>query len=149
MVTHSLAARAGLLGAIAIGAALLSSGSSTAKSGLTVPQIAVRHFHSISPQALAIGGDGSVWLIDEYHGISRLRPNGHVKSYGFGGDRYSDFAVDIVNGPDGAIWFAATDTVGRIDPQAAKPIRTWPVGPGWMASAITSANGALWFTNVG
>jgi streptogramin lyase len=149
MGTHPLAARAALLGAIAIGAVLFSSPSSSGKSELTVPEISVRHFHTLLPQALAIGGDGSVWMTDKYYGISRLRPDGHLKSYSFGADRYSDFAVDLVTGPDGAIWFAATDTVGRIDPEGATPIRTWPVGPGWMAYAITSAYGALWFTNEG
>ena len=95
------------------------------------------------PEHLALAGDGSLWMTDEYYGITRLDPDGRVTHYL---DDYTyDTAEDIVVGPDGAIWFAGGGTVGRID--QAGTVASWPVGGFHLARAITAANGALWFTN--
>src|SRR5438105_12603481 len=123
---------------------LLLSGSSPAQTGLAGPVRSVVHFRSLYPQELALGADGSVWVSDEFGGIARLRPSGRVTSYRLGGDQFIGVATDVTLGPDGALWFAALDQVGRIDTRGRGAVGTWRVRGGASARAITAGGGALW-----
>jgi streptogramin lyase len=97
------------------------------------------------PQQLALGSDGSIWATGAYGGVTRLDPGGHARTYEIGLDEY---AADLASGPDGAIWIAANDRIVRLD--AAGHQRSWRVVGGFaLARSITSAGGALWFTNEG
>jgi streptogramin lyase len=96
------------------------------------------------PQQLALGDDGSIWATGSYGGVTRLDPGGHARTYGIGEDEYG---VDLVAGPDGSIWVAANDLIVRLDTAGHR--RSWPVGGYGLARSITSAGGALWFTNEG
>ena len=123
-------------------AALL--GTSAAATPAASPTAAKVRLPRVWPQALALGDDGSIWATGAYEGITRLDPSGHAKTFGIGED---EFAIDLVSGPDGAMWAAANDIVVRID--AAGNRRSWHVRGFGLARAITSAGQALWYTNEG
>jgi len=108
------------------------------------PKQAAVRLPSTWPQQLALADDGSVWMTDEYAGITRLGPHGRMREFTIGGDLP---ATDIVKGSDGAMWFAAIEKVGRID--STGTVQTWRVSGFGLARAITAADGALWFTNEG
>jgi len=88
--------------------------------------------------------DGSLWITDEYHGVTRLEPDGRVREYTISED---GVAADIVDGADGAVWFAGIETVGRID--RTGKVETWRVDGFGLARAITAVDGTFWFTNEG
>ena len=135
-------ARLGALGLVAASFVLLNAGAAAAPAG-SPSQSEVR-LPRTWPQQLTLGPDGSIWSTDEYGGITRLDPSGHVRTYQIGQDQYGE---DLTSGPDGAIWVAADDLIVRVDP--AGPRRSWRAGGYGLARAITSAGGALWFTNEG
>jgi len=89
--------------------------------------------------------DGSVWITDEYRGVVRLDPEGRVREYTIGEE--DGVAADIVDGADGAVWFAGIETVGRID--RTGKVETWRVGGFGLARAITAMDETFWFTNEG
>ena len=97
------------------------------------------------PQQLALADDGSLWMTGTYGGITRLDPEGQFTKYEIDFD--DGEPVDIVQGPDGAMWFAAIESVGRVSETG--DIKTWPVAGYAMAYAITAGDGALWFPNEG
>jgi virginiamycin B lyase len=126
----------------AVSALLL--GTCAAAAPASPPRIAKVRLPRIGPQEVALGVDGSVWTTGEYGGVTQLDRNGHIRSYGIGRDEYG---ADLVSGPDGAIWVAANDVVVRIDATGRR--RSRRVGANGLAQSITSAGGALWFTNDG
>jgi virginiamycin B lyase len=92
-----------------------------------------------SPQGVAIGDDGSVWITDEDLGLARLRPDGRIQWLA------RDMQIGDITNAYGALWFAGTDAVGRID--ANGTVKTWPIPGNESGTAITAAGGALWFTS--
>jgi virginiamycin B lyase len=94
------------------------------------------------PHQLAVGDDGSLWMTDAYGGITRLDPGGRVTNLMVTGDLPAE---DLVRGPDGAIWFAAIETVGRLDRNGRAEI--WRTRG--LAYAITAARDGVWFTDDG
>jgi len=102
----------------------------------------------IHPQQLAIAGDGSVWIADRYRGLARRDAHGRVKAYGLAaGEWEDDWATAIVRGPDGAIWFATTGSVGRIND--AGKLRKWRLPRSSFAGPATAADDAVSFANDG
>jgi streptogramin lyase len=97
------------------------------------------------PGQVALAGDGSVWMTDEYRGVTRLSPSGGTKDFL---TRDEDFVHDIVAGPDGSIWVADDLQVVRID-AAGKVTRRRAGGGRGFADAITSAGGAVWVADEG
>jgi streptogramin lyase len=111
-------------------------------------QTAIRLPGQLRPQEVAIAGDGAVWAADEYHGVVRRDARGQVTSYDLASDEWEDdWASDIVRGPDGAIWFATTSTVGRIDHSGRR--RTWRLPGSSFAGAAATAEGSVWFSSDG
>jgi virginiamycin B lyase len=104
------------------------------------PRASVVRLRSIDPQRLALGDDGSLWVTDEINGVGRLAPDGRFQRLKLGGRQVNDLTSAY-----GAIWFAGTDTVGRID--AAGHAQMWDAPDDASAGAITAAGGALWFTS--
>jgi virginiamycin B lyase len=131
-----------LVVAFVAGALLVGCGAAQRPSA---PEQAAIPLPSTWPQQLALAKDGSLWMTGTYGGITRLAPDGDVKSFDIDFD--DGEPVDIVQGPDGAMWFAAIESVGRIDETGG--VEIWPVDGYAMAYAITAGNGALWFTNEG
>lgn len=109
--------------------ALLGAGASEQPAE---PRLTAVRLPGSVPQRLALTDDGSLWMTP---GITRLDPAGRRR-------RFRVDAVDLVKGPDGAMWFAGPETVGRID--RAGRVRTWRDAYG---DAITVANGAVWVTS--
>jgi virginiamycin B lyase len=96
--------------------------------------------------SLALSDDDTVWAADSYGSITRVDPSGKVTDFALPEDEQPelDFPGDIVEGPDGAMWFTTTLTVGRIDGQGeitSSDVRSWP-------SAITTGEGGLWFATL-
>lgn len=98
------------------------------------------------PERLALDDDGGLWMTDRFWGIARLDGDGYIDQHSLGGDDASAVA-DIVKGPDGAIWFAAFESVGRVDD--AGDVKTWRVDGFGLARTIAAANDEVWFTNDG
>ncbi|MGA7200449.1 MAG: hypothetical protein WBX26_01360 [Candidatus Cybelea sp.] len=111
------------------------------------------YYNSASPafQGIAQGSDGAYWLTDWADGvIVRLSAHGKIKRYAVKGD--SDLS-DIVAGPDGALWFAQGDSVGRITTSGKIAIygtssrrqttSVWDLG---VQDITVGPDGALWFT---
>ncbi len=109
------------------------------------PQQSAVRLPSTWPQRVAMADDGSVWITDEYRGVVRLDPEGRVREYTIGEE--DGVAADIVDGADGAVWFAGIETVGRID--RTGKVETWRVGGFGLARAITAMDETFWFTNEG
>jgi streptogramin lyase len=107
-------------------------------------EVVYRLPHDTLPGRLALAGDGSVWMTDEYRAVTRLDPSGRTKDFLA---RDEDFATDIVTGPDGAVWVAQGASVVRID--AAGQVKRRRVGGYGSVDAITTAGGAVWFANGG
>jgi virginiamycin B lyase len=109
------------------------------------------YYNSASPafQGIAQGTDGAYWLTDWADGvIVRLSAHGRMKKYGV---KNSDLS-DIVSGPDGALWFAQGDSVGRITTSGQITIygtsprpttSAWDLG---VQDITVGPDGALWFT---
>jgi virginiamycin B lyase len=111
-------------------------------------QSAIRLPGEIRPQEVAIAGDGSVWAVDEYHGVVQRNARGQVRSFDLASDEWEDdWASDIVRGPDGAIWFATTSTVGRIDHSGR--LRKWSLPRSAFVGSAATAGEAVWFSSDG
>src|SRR6266511_5561316 len=79
---------------------LFSGCDQTRQSALE--QRAIRLPSKIYPQEVAIAGDGSVWMADEYHGLARRDARGQIRSYVVASNEWEeDWANDIVRGPNG------------------------------------------------
>jgi virginiamycin B lyase len=64
-----------------------------------------------SPMYIAPGPDGNVWLTAGSTRIYSITPTGDVHEYEL--DRS---AGDLTQGPDGALWFASANSIGRLVP---------------------------------
>jgi virginiamycin B lyase len=110
------------------------------------------YYNSASPafEGIAQGSDGAYWLTDWADGlIVRLSPHERMKKYHV----YDSDLSDIVAGPDGALWFAQGDSVGRITTSgkitifstgARQTTYAWDLG---VQDITVGPDGALWFTN--
>jgi streptogramin lyase len=120
--------------------AVLAAVASLALCGQASAQTAQRvRLPLEDPQHVALADDGSLWIADEALGLARLRPDGRVQS------SLRDLQIEDITSAYGAIWFAGTDGVGRID--ASGRVKTWPIPGDESGEAITAAGGALWFVS--
>jgi streptogramin lyase len=110
------------------------------------------YYNSASPafEGIAQGSDGAYWLTDWADGvIVRLSTHGKMKKYAVKGN--SDLS-DIVAGPDGALWFAQGDSVGRITTTGRITIygtrarQTTYLDDLGVEDITVGPDGALWFT---
>ena len=104
------------------------------------PRQHVVRLNRTSPERVAIGADGSVWLADSYGGVVRLDSAGRSSERAL-----AHTVADLVRGPDGAMWFAAYEAVGRIDRAGA--LKTWPEDALAVFRAITATSDAVWVAN--
>src|SRR5438270_8622178 len=94
------------------------------------------------PQKLALAADGSLWMTDEYGGVTRRAPSGRVKTFSLGQDVYaSDVTVDA----SGTAWVAAFEREARID--AGGQVTTWFTPKNGTADAATAAGADAWFAD--
>jgi virginiamycin B lyase len=144
--TRSTGSRLTAILSLIVASALLGGCAHATQTKEPAPpqQTAVR-LPSTWPQRLVMADDGSVWITDEYHGVTRLDPDGRAREYTISEDDAD--AADIVAGADGAAWFAGIETVGRID--RTGKVETWRVDGFGLARAITAVDGEFWFTNEG
>jgi virginiamycin B lyase len=77
---------------------------------------------------IALGSDGNIWYTEPYHSnvIGRLTPDGQITEFHAPLDAAG--ATEIINGPDGNLWFEATDTytIGRITPDGTITVYALP-----------------------
>jgi streptogramin lyase len=126
--------------AVLLAAATLAHGAAGVSPSPPGPgQTVYRLPRDTLPTHLALAGDGSVWMTDEYRGVTRLSSSGGTKDF----LTRDGFVLDIVAGPDGSIWVASDSEVVRID-AAGKATRRRGA-----ADAITSAGGAVWVADEG
>jgi virginiamycin B lyase len=92
-----------------------------------------------APEHLALSGDGSVWMTEEFRGLVRLQPDGRTKE--FPGSDEDDSGSDVAVAADGAIWGAAFAEVQRI---AGGAESDWSVEGS--VRAITTAGDTAWAT---
>jgi streptogramin lyase len=92
------------------------------------------------PQELTLATDSSLWMTDEYGGVTRRAPSGRLKAFSLGQDVYaSDVTVDT----SGTAWVAGFEREARIAPDGH--VATWPTAKGGDADAVTSAGADAWF----
>jgi virginiamycin B lyase len=105
---------------------------------------AVRLYPGAFPRFLNFSSDGMLWITLDDNGIARLDPAGTLAQYKIPGSNTSP--GDIVEGPDGAMWFCGFLEIGRVDPSGTITLSQGnEVGT---PSALTAGqDGALWFTN--
>lgn len=99
-------------------------------------QVVFRLPHGTLPTRLALAGDGSVWIASDGRPLTRLRPGAATKSFG---GRW-DLSMDVIRGPDGAIYAMNVDDVVRID--ARDRMRHYRVRGA--PRAITAGADAVW-----
>jgi streptogramin lyase len=95
-----------------------------------------------TPGRAAVAGDGSLWMTDEYGGVTRLSPDGGTKDF-----VTHDFISDIAASPDGSIWIAEDVRLVRI--ASTGKVTRWRLGGDRSADAITTAGGVVWFASDG
>jgi streptogramin lyase len=107
---------------------------------------------------IAAGPDGNLWYVEARNNgspgaIGRITPAGSVTEFdlppavGISGLIYS--GSQITAGPDGNLWFTATDAIGRVTPAGAVTLFGLQ-DPGLNPAGIVSgADGNLWFAEDG
>jgi len=104
----------GLDGARQAGIALLTVDDERSDDGALVPHVTefdLPGCEYMSPMYIAPGPDGNVWLTAGSTRIYSITPTGDVHEYEL--DRS---AGDLTQGPDGALWFASANSIGRLVP---------------------------------
>ncbi|WP_433250412.1 Vgb family protein [Actinomadura nitritigenes] len=103
------------------------------------------------PSAMATASDGSVWLADASQAVPRIgkvnTANGSIRFYEL--PETAAGMSDLVQGPDGAMWFtgAGGAYVGRLEP-ASGNVTMYQAPFGGLFGALTRGpDGALWFTS--
>jgi virginiamycin B lyase len=121
---------------------LFASGCGAARPASGPKQTDIALPASTQPEFVALSRDGSVWFTGGLYGvasITRVDPAKHIREFPLADDKYP---TDIVEGPDGAMWFSARDGIGRIESSGlAAP--SYPAGSLTAADAITSVDGRL------
>lgn len=97
--------------------------------------------------AITMGSDGNIWYIEPYTNdlIGRLTPDGQITEFAVPGNVLgNDGAANIISGPDGKLWFTATDAnfIGSIT--TAGVIQTFSVPGG--RGLTNGPDGNLWET---
>jgi virginiamycin B lyase len=123
-------------------ALLLTLMCATAAFGGTVFRAAVH-----SPEAMTVGPDGNLWVTTEHFGtIHRVNAgNGQLTSFPTGGSSWGD----IVSGADGALWFNAGKSIGRITTGGV--VTHYAVGESSSSTLgiARGPDGAIWFGSLG
>jgi virginiamycin B lyase len=96
-----------------------------------------------TPGHVAPAAAGSLWMTDEYGGVTRLGPDGSTNDF----VTHDGFVGDLAVGPDGSVWIAEDVQVVRIAPTGS--VTRWKAGGHGSADAITSAGGTVWVANAG
>src|SRR5262245_54738758 len=115
-----------LVGLAAVGCGARPASSPAQQSEIALPQGEYAD--------LALARDGTVWVTDSYGSIVQFGKSGRVTEHRLQGDA---FPGDIVQGPDGALWFGGTGTLNRIDSEGnirSSGVSAWP-------TVLTSADG--------
>jgi streptogramin lyase len=69
------------------------------------------------PGGITAGSDGALWFLSQYRGadkIGRMTTDGSVTEYTL--STTDTFGRNITSGPDGYLWFAVGDAIGRFTP---------------------------------
>ena len=142
---------------------------------IVLPQVVVSGGNVISrvPTAITTGPDGALWFTDsedvtssashsQFHAISRISIAGVVTDYPLPVPTCActqTVADNITAGPDGALWFTATESstanpgtsyglIGRITTTGAISEFSLPIQDSDPLSIVAGSDGALWFTEV-
>jgi virginiamycin B lyase len=94
--------------------------------------------------SIAAGADGNLWFT-ESKGIGRITPGGDITSFDLAKEAGTPGALTA--GPDGDVWFVASEpaAIGRVSPTGA--ITTFPLAGTGQPSAIAAGpDRDLWFT---
>lgn len=99
------------------------------------------------PRFLDISDDGAVWIgLSSGDAIARLDPAGALTQFPIPGDQNS--VGDMVQGPDGAIWFTGFGIVARVDASGAINGLSFTSADIGLPSAIAlGPDDAVWYTN--
>jgi virginiamycin B lyase len=117
--------------------ALLAAPSAHAQALFHLPRLT-------QPEEVALAADGTVWMTDDYGGVTRLSPDGRTKDL-LTSD--SDYVDGIVVGPDGALWADDDTKIVRID--TAGGITSFELPHYSFADGITATRDAVWFADGG
>jgi virginiamycin B lyase len=106
------------------------------------------------PTSITAGPDGALWFaavtsdFETTHQIviGRIATDGAFTDYLA---PFSGYPSDITTGPDGALWFTDINSIGRVTTSGDFSNYPYATGEASGPTGITSADGAIWFTNDG
>ncbi|MFJ9447781.1 hypothetical protein ACIRRH_38990 [Kitasatospora sp. NPDC101235] len=94
-----------------------------------------------SANAMILANDGSLWVSErQVGGIAKVDPTGNVTQYKV--PEQSDYPNDIVQGPDGTIWFISSSRIGFLDPSG----EVMSGRSGYPQGLCVGPDGAIWYT---
>ena len=105
--------------------------------------------------AITIGSDGNLWLgvllNQGGSNVVRVTPTGQITEFPLPGP--ADAVLDIVAGPDGALWFTeeAANKIGRITTSGVLtefPLQRFGFPVGGPVGMTVGRDGAIWFTDL-
>jgi virginiamycin B lyase len=100
-------------------------------------------YGSEGEESVARGRDGALWFSGAPDALGRIATDGTVTRYPLRGNA----AVgQIVAGPDGDIWFAASNGIGRASPAGTVTEYSVNTTEGTPYGIAAGSDGALWFT---
>src|SRR5206468_1977243 len=116
-------------------------------TGGTITDFPIPQTPVMVAESLAAAADGSLWFTTRTSGafsIGRMSPGGAVTTFT---DPALLYPAAITAGPDGALWFVNSSSIGRI---TTAGVVTAFGGNGPLiqpTSLATGPDGGLWFTN--
>lgn len=98
-----------------------------------------------NPREVVTGSDGNLW-VSEFNGgtITRVTPFGSMTRFPLPPGSF--FPQGVALGPDGNVWFTASDMIGKITPSGTITRFTPPTEASSPFDITAGADGNLWFT---
>ena len=102
---------------------------------------------SCGPSAIALGPDDALWFTETRlcPGIGRIALNGRIHEFRTA-PLFPNLPGSIVSGRDGALWFAASHSVGRITTEGDVRAYPIPLGSFEVTDLTVGPDGAIWFS---
>jgi len=99
------------------------------------------------PSAIALGPDDALWFTETRlcPGIGGIALDGRIREFSTA-PLFPNLPGSIVSGRDGALWFAASKSVGRITTEGVVRAYPIPLSSFEVTDITVGADGAIWFS---
>jgi virginiamycin B lyase len=112
-----------------------------------VHEFLFKTFFNKSAVSMAVGADGKFYVLNESFHIFRATTGGAVTAFDIpSGDSTADDGLAL--GPDGNVWFAEANHIGKITPAGAITEYAYPSQPGFntRGGVTAGSDGNVWFS---